>query len=155
MDFAIVDYKKEYQAYFEQFNKAWLEKYFTVEPIDKWVLENPEEAILNEGGKVYFLEYLGNIIGTFALKKAEAGAYELTKMTVDEKYRGIGAGKFLCSAAIQKAKELKARRLVLYSQTCLAPAIGIYRQLGFTEIPLEQGKYKRADIKMEIIFNEQ
>ena len=47
---------------------------------------------------------------------------------------------------------LKAERVVLYSQTALKPAIGIYRKLGFTEIPFEKGVYKRADIKMELRF---
>jgi hypothetical protein len=49
-DLKIIDYKPAYQAYFEAFNKAWLEEYFSVEPIDKYVLENPEEAIYKAGG---------------------------------------------------------------------------------------------------------
>jgi ribosomal protein S18 acetylase RimI-like enzyme len=32
----------------------------------------------------------------------------------------------------------------------LVPAITMYRKLGFTEVPLEKGIYKRSDIKMEI-----
>lgn len=145
-----VDYRPEYGYYFEKYNKAWLEEYFTVEPIDKWVLENPEEAILNDGGKIYFAEYKGQIIGTVALKWYEPGVLELTKMAVDKEARGLGAGKVLCKSAIEKAKELGAEKLILYSQTSLEPAIEIYRQLGFQEVPLEKGKYERADIKMEL-----
>ena len=149
-DFQIIDYRPEYQPYFERLNKAWLEEYFTVEPIDEWVLGQPEEAILQEGGRIYFAQYEGKIIGTMALKVAGPGVLELTKMAVDKPCQGLGAGKFLCQTAIRKAGELGAHKLLLYSQTSLAPATGIYRSLGFVEVPLEPGKYARADIKMEL-----
>ncbi len=146
----IVPYRPELQMYFERFNKAWLEAYFWVEPIDAYVLEHPEEAILNDGGRILFAEYDQKIVGTVALKYIEPGLYELTKMAVDETFRGIGAGKILCAAAIDKAREIGATKVMLYSQTSLKAAIGIYRKLGFKEIPLEAGKYERADIKMEL-----
>lgn len=148
----IVPYKPEYQPHFESLNKAWLNKYFRVEPIDEWVLANPEEAILKDGGMILFAEHDNQIIGTAALKLHEPGTYELTKMAVDEAFQGLGAGKLLCSAVINEAKALKAKRVILYSQTALKPAIGIYRKLGFTEITFEKGVYKRADIKMELRF---
>lgn len=146
----IIDYEPPYAAYFERFNKAWLEAYYTVEPIDRYVLENPEEAIIRPGGRILFAEYEGKIIGTVALKPVSPGVYELTKMAVDEAARGLGAGKRLCEAAIQEAKRLHAHKLILYSQTRLVTAIAIYRRMGFTEIPLEPGAYQRADIQMEL-----
>ncbi|CAN5727310.1 hypothetical protein BH24BAC1_BH24BAC1_06350 [soil metagenome] len=149
-DFQIIDYRPEYQPYFERFNKAWLEEYFVVEPIDEWVLGQPEEAVLKEGGRIYFAQYAGNIIGTMALKLVEPGVLELTKMAVDKPYQGLGAGRFLCQTAISKAREHGAHKLLLYSHTSLAPALGIYRCLGFREVPLERGKYARADIMMEL-----
>jgi ribosomal protein S18 acetylase RimI-like enzyme len=148
----IVSYKPEYAIYFDRFNKAWLEEYFVVEPIDKYVLENPEEAILKQGGKILFAEHEGRIVGTVALKLAGPGIYELTKMAVDKDLRGLGAGKILCKAAIEEAKRLKAHTLILYSQRQLENAIAIYRKMGFNELPLEAGVYKRADIKMGMSF---
>ncbi|MBC8033818.1 MAG: GNAT family N-acetyltransferase [Chitinophagaceae bacterium] len=152
-DIRIRDYEPSLQPYFEKFNKAWLEEYFTVEPIDKFVLENPQEAILKDGGKILFVEYKGTIIGTVALRKVGDDSYELTKMAVDRAYRGLGAGKLLCQAAINEARLLNARSVILYSQTALPVALGIYRKMGFVDIPLEQGKYKRADVKMEMKLN--
>lgn len=148
-DLEIINYNPTYKNYFESLNKAWLEKYFTVEPIDKYVLENPDEAILDHGGEILFARYKGKIIGTVALKLIEPGVYEMTKMAVDETFRGIGAGKALCAAAIAKAKSIRAERLILYSTTVLETAISIYYKLGFKEIPLEAGVYQRANIKME------
>lgn len=143
-------YEPRFSPYFEKLNKAWIEKYFTLEPIDQWVLENPEEAILDRGGMIYFAEYEGEIIGAVALKWIEADVLELTKMAVDDAHMGLGAGKLLCKTAIDKARDMGAQKLVLYSHTSLAPAIGIYQKMGFVEVPVEAGKYARADIKMEI-----
>lgn len=145
----IIDYKPEYRNHFEQLNKVWLEKYFTVEPVDKYVLENPEEAILAHGGHILFARFEDQIIGTVALKLIEPGIYEMTKMAVNEKYQGIGAGKRLCAAAIEKARAIDANRLILYSTKTLETAIAIYHRIGFVEIPLEPGVYERANIKME------
>jgi ribosomal protein S18 acetylase RimI-like enzyme len=149
---SLLPYQPQYQPHFEQLNKAWIEAYFTLEPIDQWVLEHPREAILDAGGQIYFARYQDKIIGTAALKWNEPGVMELTKMAVDPAYQGLGAGKFLCQAAIDRACEAGASSLVLYSNRSLAPAIGIYRKLGFQEVPVEGGKYARADIKMEIRF---
>jgi cysteine desulfurase / selenocysteine lyase len=154
MDFQIIDYKPEYQPYFENLNRAWLEEYFTVEDFDKWVLENPEEAIIKTGGKVYFATIGSTIIGTVALRFLGDGVYELTKMAIDKAYNGNGYGQLLCQAGIDKAKELGAKKLVLWSSRVLKNAIHIYNKLGFAEIPVIPGTYGRADIMMEINFDD-
>ncbi|WP_353140120.1 isochorismatase family protein [Pseudopedobacter sp.] len=146
----LCDYKPEYQPYFERFNKAWLTKYYSVEPLDEYVLTKPEEAILKGGGHILFARYNRTIVGTVGLKNMGNGVMELTKMAVDESFHGIGAGKTLCKGAIEKARKLNASKLILYSQKRLATALGIYRKYGFQEIPMEAGKYKRADVMMEL-----
>lgn len=153
MELQLIDYQPQHQPYFEKFNKAWLEEYFVVEPFDKWVLENPDEAILKDGGKIYFAVSGTTVIGTVALRYMEDGIYEMTKMAVDKAYHGGGAGQFLCQSAIDKAAEMGMQKLVLFSNRVLKNAIHIYHKLGFTEIPVEPGTYKRADIMMEIVFN--
>ncbi|MDB5003344.1 MAG: family N-acetyltransferase [Mucilaginibacter sp.] len=152
MQLKLIDYELKYQPYFEKFNKAWLEEYFTVEAFDKYVLENPDEAIIKAGGKIYFAKAGETIIGTVGLRFIEDGVFELTKMAVDKNYRGGGAGKFLCQAGIDKAREMGLKRLILYSNRRLENAIHIYHKLGFTEIPVLPGTYERSDIMMEIIF---
>ena len=146
----VVDYQKEHQPYFEQFNCAWIGKYFWLEEIDKYVLQHPEDAILAEGGAILMAKYEGTVAGTVALKKVTDEVYEFTKMAVDESFRRKGIAEALSHAAFEKAKELGARKVTLYSQTGLVPAITMYRKLGFKEVPLEKGAYKRSDIKMEI-----
>ena len=153
MELQLIDYRPEYQPYFEKFNVAWLEEFFVVEPFDKWVLEQPEDAIIKTGGKIYFAASGTTLIGTVALRFMEDGIYEMTKMAVDRSYRGEGAGQFLCRAAIEKAKELGVKKLVLFSNRVLKNAIHIYQKTGFTEIPVEPGTYKRADIMMAMDLN--
>ncbi|WEK34325.1 MAG: GNAT family N-acetyltransferase [Candidatus Pseudobacter hemicellulosilyticus] len=146
----LLSYTPELQPYFERFNKAWLNKYFAVEPVDEYVLTQPEAALLKDGGAILFAQYQGTVIGCVALKQLGNGLMELTKMAVDENYQGLGGGKFLCAAAVDRARELGASRLILYSQSQLGPALAIYRKLGFIDIPLEAGKYKRADVMMAL-----
>jgi len=146
----IVDYTPQHQPYFERLNRAWIEKYFWLEELDKYVLQNPQEAILDEGGAILMATYNGIVAGTVALKKVNGKVYEFTKMAVDEPYRRKGIAEALSYAAFEKAKKLGAGKVILYSQTGLAPAISMYKKIGFIEVPLEKDIYQRSDIKMEI-----
>jgi ribosomal protein S18 acetylase RimI-like enzyme len=149
MELTIQEYRPEYQPWFEKFNRDWIEKYFWMEPIDTAVLQNPEDHILKKGGAILMASCDKEMAGTVALKYVEPGVYEFTKMAVDEKFRGQHIGLLLSEAAIIKARELGAHKIILYSNTLLAPAISLYRRLGFKEVPLDAA-YKRSDIKMEL-----
>jgi hypothetical protein len=62
-------------------NLEWLERWFTVEPIDREVLGDPETHILAGGGHVLFaVDGEGHAVGTVALKHEGDGVFELTKM---------------------------------------------------------------------------
>jgi ribosomal protein S18 acetylase RimI-like enzyme len=145
----IVAYRAEHQPHFERLNKAWIERYFVLEDIDRFVLGQPEEAILAQGGAILMALLDGVVAGTVALKKVDDRVYEFTKMAVDETFRRKGIAEALSYAAMEKARELGAEKIILYSQTSLEPAIALYRKLGFREVPLEPGTYQRANIKME------
>lgn len=148
----ILDYASAHQPDFERLNKNWIEKYFWMEPIDFEVLSKPEEHIIHAGGLIFMARYKNELVGTVALKFVDKGIYEFTKMAVDQKFQGLKIGKQLAEVAIEKAKEKKANKIILYSNTKLIPAIALYRKLGFREIPLD-GPYKRSDIKMELTLS--
>ena len=151
MELTIHEYKPEFQPWFEKFNRDWIEKYFWMEPIDVAVLQHPDEHILNKGGAILMASCDKQMAGTVALKYVEPGVFEFTKMAVDEKFRGQHIGLLLSEAAIIKAREMGAIKIILYSNTLLAPAISLYRRLGFKEVPLD-AVYKRSDIKMELVL---
>lgn len=146
----IVDYRPEHQFYFEAFNRVWIEELFEMEAVDEWVLTNPEEAILKDGGAILMAEYNGAIAGTVGLRKVDAETYEFTKMAVDKNYRRLGIAEAISYASFKKAKELGAKSVILYSNTKNAGAIKLYEKIGFQHVEVEQGVYKRANVKMVI-----
>jgi GNAT superfamily N-acetyltransferase len=145
----IVTFDAAHREDFKRLNVAWLTRYFKVEPIDERVLGNPEAEILSGGGEVLFAALDGEIVGTVALKADRDGAFELTKMAVDDRYQGRGYGKRLLEAACELAKERGAREVILYSQRALRPAVTMYAKYGFLELPLNDPRYARCDIKMQ------
>ncbi len=146
----IVDYRPEHQPYFESLNRAWIEKMFTMEPLDEFVLTDPEEAILKNGGAILMAEFNGSIAGTVGLRKVGPTVYEFTKMAVDEKFRRRGIAEAICYASFKKATDLGATEVILYSNTLNAGAIKLYEKVGFRHIPVEPGTYQRANVKMVI-----
>jgi ribosomal protein S18 acetylase RimI-like enzyme len=150
----IVDYQRWHQPYFEAFNRAWIEELFEMEPVDEWVLTNPEKAILEGGGAIIMAEYNGIPAGTVALRKVEPDVYEFTKMAVDSNYRRKGIAEAICYASFLKAKELGASKVILYSNKLNAGAIKLYEKIGFRHLEVEPGVYKRANVKMEIGIEE-
>lgn len=147
---SILSYQPSYQPYFEKLNRVWLEKLFTMEPLDEYLLKNPEEAILKDGGQILFASVDGQIVGTVALKQTGDNIVEMIKMGVDEAWRGVGIGKHLCEAAIETARSMNAKKIILYSESNLKAALAIYKQYGFIQKAGDRAKYKRADVYMEL-----
>ena len=150
----IIDYRPQHQLFFEILNRAWIEKHFAMEELDRYVLQQPEEAILKPGGAILMATFDGVIAGTVALKKLNDYEYELAKMAVDENYRRRGIAEKLCQATIEKAKNFGAKKLILYSQTILEPALALYRKLGFVQVALGKPAHNRSDVKMEMVFDQ-
>lgn len=150
----IVPYEAKHQPYFEQFNRQWIEEWFTMEPVDEFVLTNPDKAILEKGGAILMALYDGAEAGTVGLRKVNESTYEFTKMAVGENFRRKGIAEVLCFASFDKAKELGATKVILYSNTKNAGAIKLYEKVGFKHLPVEAGIYERANVKMEIDIRE-
>ena len=147
---AIVPYEKKYQPYFETFNRQWIEELFIMEPVDEYVLKNPEAAILNNGGIILMALYGEEVAGTVALRKVDDSTYEFTKMAVDKKFRRRGIAEALSMVSFKEGKRLGASLIILYSNTKNAAAIKLYEKLGFSHLPVEKGVYERANVKMNI-----
>jgi len=149
-EIVIVDYNAEHQPYFEKFNRQWIEELFVMEPVDEWVLTNPEKSIIEPGGAILMALYNGEPAGTVGLRKFDDETFEFTKMAVDEHFRRKGIAEAISYASFRKAKELGATRVVLYSNTLNAGAIKLYEKLGFRHVPVENDVYVRANVKMVI-----
>jgi ribosomal protein S18 acetylase RimI-like enzyme len=134
-------------------NIEWLKRYFKIEPKDERVLSNPQEEIIDKGGLIFYAEYNSKIVGTVSLMKITDSVYELSKMAVTDGVQGLGIGKKLLQHCFKIAQENAIEKIILYSNRGLEPAIHLYRKFGFEEVPLEDGVYERADIKMEKVIS--
>lgn len=151
-DVKIVEYKPEYQDAFKALNVEWISTYFEMEEADYKALDNPEEYILNKGGKILVALYENEPVGVCALIKMDNPDYdfEMAKMAVSPKAQGKNIGWLLGRAIAAKAKELGAKKIYLESNTILKPAINLYYKLGFEKVFGLETPYKRCNIQMEL-----
>ncbi len=151
----IIDFSDDLKEYFKKLNVEWLEKYFAVLQSDEFILTNPVESIIEKGGYINFAKIDNEIVGTFAMIKIDEYTYEIAKMAVTEKYQNLGIGKKLMEYVIKKAKDMRIDRLILYSNTDLKIAVSMYSKFGFQIIPKTDFHNERANIKMEMILNDE
>ena len=82
---------------------------------------------------------------------SQHGTFELAKMAVAERWQGRHIGKKLVLAALERARGLGARSVVLETNSSLVPAISLYRSVGFRVTGSSpHSKYARSDLAMEI-----
>jgi GNAT superfamily N-acetyltransferase len=149
-ELTIVPFDPQYGRAFFELNKAWLDRYFLIEPYDIEVLENPEKMVIEPGGEVYFGLLQGKPVATFALTPRAEGVLELNKMAVREDLRSLGMGHQLLEFLIDLCRRRGIRMIELYSHTRLESALHLYRKFGFEEVPVpEDCVYDRADIRMQ------
>lgn len=155
-DVQIVEYEAKYQSAFKSLNEEWISTYFEMEETDYKALDNPEEYILNKGGKIFVALYNDEPLGVSALIKMDDPDYdyEMAKMAVSPKAQGKNMGWLLGQSIINAAKELGASKIYLESNTALKPAINLYYKMGFQKISGRPTPYKRANIQMELILND-
>ena len=95
----------------------------------------------------------GERVGVVGVRRfGEAGDAELKRMYVDPAVRGSGAGRALAEAAVEAARSLGYRRLLLDTVASMVAAIAIYEGVGFVGIdpyrhnPLEDARYFALDL---------
>ena len=146
----VVPYRPEYKKAFRDFNIAWIEKHWEMEPSDYKSLDNPTTNIINTGGYIAIALYNDKPVGACALMKMDRHTFELAKMAVSEEFQGMGTGSLLMDHMIAKAKEMGGNKIYLESNTVLAPAIHLYRKSGFKPVSGKDSPYKRCNIQMEL-----
>lgn len=149
----ILNFSRRYQSDFKAINEAWILEYFEIEAADRKVLEDPQTTVIDPGGEILLARDLatGDIVGTAALVNHGDGLGELAKMGVKPAAQGRGIGKLIARASLTRARELGFKRLFLETNSRLAPALGLYRRLGFVRKPSPfESDYSRADVYMEM-----
>ena len=176
----LIEYEDQYAADFRRLNLQWLEEYNLLESHDLLVLDNPRGNVLERGGYIWLALAVpddqvagaadaapslsdvtprasaaapraAQVAGTAALLHEHDGIYELAKMSVAPAFRGQGISKLLIEQCLRKAKDIEARKLVLYSNSQLQTAIQLYTKYGFRHVPAVDTPFVTADVKMELL----
>jgi len=152
MEIKIIQYKDEHHASFKQLNLEWLDHYNLTESHDLMVLDDPQATILDRGGFIWLAIADNKVVGSAALMKEHEGEYELAKMAVTADYRGKGISKLLIETCLEKAKEIGAKKLLLFSNHQLQTALKLYEKYGFYHVEVENSPFETADVKMELVL---
>lgn len=138
---------------FRLLNEDWINEYFKMEEADQKVLDDPEGFIIDPGGEIVFARdaLTQEVLGTCAIVRCDDAVCELAKMAVAKSARGRGIGRQIGEEAIRVAQEMGFMKMYLETNASLAPAIGLYRQLGFKrrDFPYPSD-YTRADVFMDL-----
>ncbi|MGN7190131.1 GNAT family N-acetyltransferase [Curtobacterium sp. MCBA15_004] len=136
---------------FRTLNEAWIERYFTLEDEDRAILGDPAGRIVEPGGAVFVARLDDEVIGCIGLMPVGDRVFELVKMAVSPAHQGHGTGRKLIAVALDRARELGARRVVLESNSQLASAVHLYEAFGFRHLGHDEvapSPYVRADVHM-------
>lgn len=77
--------------------------------------------------------------GIYPTKGLPEGCVELVKLYLDQSTRGTGMGKELMLRSIEAAKEMGYTSVYLETMPELSNAIGLYKKLGFEDLPNSLG----------------
>jgi putative acetyltransferase len=151
----IRSFQSEDAADFRRLNEEWITRYFRLEEKDSRTLSDPGRYILLPGGYIAMAMVQKEAVGCCALIRLGDTSFEVAKMAITPAWQGHGLGRKLLEHVIQHARELKAKRLYLETNSRLVPAIRLYESLGFRNLPAERvtrSPYQRADVYMELLL---
>jgi N-acetylglutamate synthase-like GNAT family acetyltransferase len=122
---------------------------------DTEILSDPEGHVLAHGGHIFFAIGEGMPIGCCALVPISPGIYEVAKMAVAPDWQGAGVGRKLLAHTVEQGRALGARALYLETNSKLSNAIHLYEALGFRHLPPKPSPYVRANVFMELRFQQE
>ncbi|MEK6312059.1 MAG: GNAT family N-acetyltransferase [Curtobacterium sp.] len=142
---------------FRTLNEAWITRFFALEDEDRRYLGDPVGHVVEPGGAVLVARLTRGdetvVIGCVGLAPTAPGEYELVKMAVSPDHQGHGTGRRLIAAALDRARELGAHRVVLESNAQLSSAVHLYEAFGFRHLEPHEvapSPYARADVHMRL-----
>lgn len=146
----IVPYRPDHAAAWVALNEFWiLDGGYAIEAKDRWVLDDPEGAILSKGGVIFMAEQDGAAVGCCSLMVMDDGGYEVGKMAVAREAQGLGLGRMLLEACEAHARAAGAPRLYLETNSAQTHAIALYLRFGFVDLPPQPTPYARCNVWME------
>lgn len=87
------------------------------------------------GGVLLMALCRGGAAGCGALRRFTGPLCEMKRLFIRKEFRGLGIGRMICEALIMRARAMGYRCMRLDTLPTMSAAIGLYRTLGFREIP--------------------
>jgi putative acetyltransferase len=140
-------------AAFQRLNERWITTFFTLEDEDRRLLGDPERHIVRPGGVVLVARLGREVVGCVGLAPHGEHEFELVKMAVDPGHQSHGTGRRLIRAAVDRARQLGARRVLLETNSTLVSAVHLYETSGFRHLGADEhppSPYVRADVAMAL-----
>lgn len=136
---------------FAALNRAWIERYFRIEPCDERIFADPEGVILQPGGTIFTALHQQTVVGCCALIPHPAeGTWEMAKMAVAPDAQRHGIASQLAQALIAEARNKGVSQLFLEANTRLEASVHLYEKLGFRAKADYQPEYERCDLFMTL-----
>ncbi|WP_308556284.1 GNAT family N-acetyltransferase [uncultured Lactobacillus sp.] len=148
----IVPYNKKYRDDFIRLNFAWIKDMFEIELTDVQDLARIDDNVA-AGGQVFFaLSDDEEVMACCEISPIPDGGWEIQKFAADGKFKGQGAGKAVLKACLDYAKEKGYHNLVLVTNTKCIPAVHLYKEFGFKEVPIDKElfPFDRGNLQMEL-----
>lgn len=86
-----------------------------------------------QGGAAIVLKEQGAVIGMGGLRPMDSQTAELCKLHLNTRYQGKGLGKYMLLHLLATAQDLGFKEIDLHVTATQAPAIGLYKKLGFSQ----------------------
>ncbi len=101
-------------------------------------LKDIEGNYIRAGGIFEVIEDgAGNLLGTYGLYPLDKETCELRKMYFVPAMRGRGLGRRILERAVEHARRLKYKAIVLETHSVLKEAVRLYKNFGFMPIEIE------------------
>lgn len=135
-DYILAQTNEEYTAAAHLFKEyaAWLNIDLGFQHFEE-ELENLKTMYNANDGGIILCKEANVFIGCVALRRSEAGVAELKRMYVQQAHQHKGIGKMLLEKSVALAQSCKYNYIRLDTLNHMTPAINLYKQYGFYEIP--------------------
>ena len=154
MSVEITVFRPEHASAFARLNREWLEQYNLMEPSNEDQLADPQAHFLGRGGQIFLALGDDAVVGTCAIVPVGVEGWELAKLTVSTGFRGQGIARRLVERCIAHARERRAQRVFLVSNSQLQAALRLYESFGFRYCAAPAVKeYEYEDVCMELRFD--
>ena len=133
-------HQQEIAALFTEYTRMLMDgddmmrHYLTMQGYEK-ELEHPEAKYGFPDGRLYLAYCDSQLAGCIALRKLDEQRSELKRLYVRPQFRGSRIGEALVRRVLSDAREIGYRHVLLDTLPFLRSAIGLYRRVGFYEIP--------------------